>query len=138
MRELEEDKSEVSQRKIEEMGTHLDNVIGLFSGRSRRLTTSLTKRRMTSKAKADVDESVAAIAEIESDIQELGEDIQTNLEEIDQKWEDAAGEISQLAVKPLKKDIFITHFAITWLPFYRVEINGRESLLAAYELRQGS
>ena len=84
MRELEEDKSEVSQRKIEELGTHLDNVITLFAGRSRRLTTLLTKRRMTSKAKAnvDVDESVTAIAEIESDIQDLTEDIEDSLKRL--------------------------------------------------------
>lgn len=134
MRELEEDKSEVSQRKIEEMGTHLDNVIGLFSGRSRRLTTSLTKRRMTSKAKADVEESVAAIAEMEAELQELSDDIQGQLEEIDQRWDEAAKEISQISVKPAKKDIFVNQFAIIWLPFHRVDLGGRESLLAAYEI----
>ena len=57
-RELDEDEEELSQRKMEEVGTHAENLISLLAGRKRRMTTSLTKRRMTSKAKADVKESL--------------------------------------------------------------------------------
>jgi hypothetical protein len=134
MRELEEDKSEVGQRRMEEMGTHLDNVIGLFGGRSRRLSTSLTKRRMTSKAQADVKESEQAIAEMGEELQDLTELIQEQLQEIDDRWDAVATEISHIPVKPLKKDIFVSQFAIAWLPFHRVDMDGREVLLPAYKI----
>ncbi len=61
-RELREDESEYSQRKLEEFGTHAENILGLFGGRKRRLTTSLSKRRMTEQAKSDIEESKDAIA----------------------------------------------------------------------------
>lgn len=135
MRELEEDKTEVGQRRMEEIGTHLDNVVGLFQGRSRRLSTSLTKRRMTSKASADVKESEQAIAEMEEELQELTEQIQEQLQEIDERWDAVAAEIDNLPVKPMKKNIFVSQFAVAWLPFHRVDMNGREVLLPAYEIK---
>ena len=70
-RELREDEAELSHRKMEEVGTHAENVLGMFGGRksSRRLSSSLTKRRMTEQAKADVEELEDAIAQYEPDIQ---------------------------------------------------------------------
>ena len=58
---------------MEEMGTHAENIIGLFGGRrsSRRLSSSLSKRRMTEKAKADVEESHDVIAELKKEIASL-------------------------------------------------------------------
>ncbi|MFN2281200.1 MAG: hypothetical protein ACK2TZ_04985, partial [Anaerolineales bacterium] len=69
-RELDEDEAELSQRKLEEVGTHAENLISLLAGRQRRMTTSLTKRRMTSQAKADVQESLDAIEEYKKEIEE--------------------------------------------------------------------
>jgi len=40
-RELKEDEADLSQRRMEEYGTHAENVLGLFTRRSRRLSTSL-------------------------------------------------------------------------------------------------
>jgi len=61
-RELSGDQSELSQRKWEEGSTHLENVASVFGlGRKRSLTTSLTRRRLTQKAKEDVEESESAI-----------------------------------------------------------------------------
>ncbi|MEJ2600109.1 MAG: hypothetical protein P8Z00_17375, partial [Anaerolineales bacterium] len=54
-RELSEDETELSQRRMEELGTHAENFLSLFSRRrSRRLSTSLRRRRLTEQAKADV------------------------------------------------------------------------------------
>ena len=52
-RELDADKSELSQRRMEEVGTHAENVLGLFMGRrsTRRLSSSMTKHRMAEQAK---------------------------------------------------------------------------------------
>ena len=70
-RELKEDETELSQRKMEELGTHAETVLSLFSGRRRKISSSLTKRRMTSNAKADVEESEEMIEKYKNDIEEL-------------------------------------------------------------------
>jgi hypothetical protein len=133
-RELQEDEAEANQRKMEEIGTHLENVMGLFGGSRRRLTTSLTKRRMTSQAQSDVVESKAAIQELESEIQEMGEEVQEAVEDLHDRWDEMAAEIEQIPVAPLKKDIYVSVFGIAWLPHHRVDEGGREMELPAYEL----
>ncbi|MDA1329499.1 MAG: DUF87 domain-containing protein [Chloroflexi bacterium] len=133
-RELQEDEAEANQRKMEEIGTHLENVIGLFGGSRRRLTTSLTKRRMTSKAQADVEESKQAIADLEVDIQDMGEEIQDAVNAIHDKWDDAATDVQQIPMAPLKKDIYVSLFGIAWLPYYKVDDGGREMLIPAYKI----
>ena len=57
-RELEQDESELSSRKMEELGKHADTLFSLFGKRrsASKISGSLSKRRMTSQAKADVTE----------------------------------------------------------------------------------
>src|SRR5690606_4295775 len=50
---LEKDKQTLNHRRIEEAGTGLQTVIGLFGGRKKSINSSLTKRRMTATAKAN-------------------------------------------------------------------------------------
>ena len=75
-RELEEDRSDLSQRKMEEYGTHAETVLSLFGRRKKSLSRSLSKRRMAEKAEADVKESIQAIEEYEVQIAELEEERQ--------------------------------------------------------------
>jgi hypothetical protein len=71
-RELKQDEVELSQRKLEEGGTAIANVASMLGmGRKRSLTTSLTKRRMTEVAKADVEESIDAIEAYKKEIAAL-------------------------------------------------------------------
>ncbi|MCX8063400.1 MAG: DUF87 domain-containing protein, partial [Anaerolineales bacterium] len=71
--ELEADKEKLNLRRMEEMGTHAENILGLFGGRrsSRRISSSLTKRRLTSQAKAEVEESEKTIALLKEQIAEI-------------------------------------------------------------------
>ena len=55
--ELAADKADLGTRTMEEVGSGLETVLGLFGGRKRSVSKNLTKRRMTANAKADVDES---------------------------------------------------------------------------------
>jgi hypothetical protein len=134
-RELDEDKAEASQRRMEEYGTYLDTAIGLFKGRSRSLSTPLSKRRMRSNAQADVQESEQMIEELEDEMEALAEEIKETVNEIHDRWDELAAEISQIAVAPLKKDIYVSLFGIAWLPYHRVNSSGREMEIAAYELK---
>jgi len=122
-RELREDEAELSHRRMEEMGTHAENVLGLFSGRknSRRLSSSLSKRRMTEQAKADVEESEDAIEQYQKDIQALEQERQELIEEISDRWGDVVNDISEITVKPKKSDIYVELFGVAWTPYYLVE-----------------
>jgi hypothetical protein len=125
-RELREDEAELSHRKMEEMGTHAENILGIFGGRksSRRLSSSLTKRRMTEQAKADVEESEDAITQYEQDIQALETECQEVIKEIKDRWGDLVNDITDVTVTPKKSDIFIELFGVAWMPHYLVKSGG--------------
>jgi hypothetical protein len=134
-RELEDDRAEHSQRKMEEVGTHAENLLSLLAGRRRRMTTSLTKRRMTTKAKADVEESLEMIDKYKEEIEELEEERQETLEEVEEKWQEILEEDAEISVSPYKKDILIELFGVGWFPYYIYDDQGREVELAAFSLK---
>lgn len=119
-RELEEDRTELSQRKMEEYGTHAETVLSLFSRRRRSLSSSLTKRRMTEKAAADVRESLQALEEYERQIKDLQAEQEEALEELNERWEEIAAQMTEIPVTPYKKDILVEMFGVAWFPHYLV------------------
>ena len=122
--ELDDDESELSHRKMEEWGNYAETAISLFGGRKRRLSTSLSKRRMTAKAKADVEESKDAIAEYKKDVEELQEDQEEAIQEIQEKWLDIVEDFDEIPVTPYKKDVMLDLFGIAWMPNHLVEVDG--------------
>ena len=123
-RELRQDEAELSQRKLEEGGTHLENVASLLGfGRKRSLTTSLTKRRQTEQAKADVEESVDAIEEYKRQLAALEAERDAAIQEVSARWGSLANEITETTVTPLKKDILLDFFGVAWMPFHVVKIS---------------
>ncbi len=138
-RELSQDEAEFSQRKMEEMGTHLENVASLFGlGSKRRMTTSLSKRRMTEQAKADVEESEEAIEEYKKNIADLEAEAKEAIEEISDRWEAVAEEITTIPVTPYKKDVLVELFGVGWFPYHVVEIEGRVLELPGFGLPDGN
>ena len=133
-RELREDEAELSHRKMEELGTHAENVLGMFGGRksSRRLSSSLTKRRMTEQAKSDVDESEDAIAQYQKDLQTFEQELQQVIDEINDRWGDVVNDISEVTVTPKKTDIYVELFGVAWMPYYLVESGGGTVELPAF------
>lgn len=131
-RELSEDQAELSARKMEEMATHAENVFSLFTGSRRRVTTSLTKRRMTQKAKSDVEESQEVIEELRRDLQELEDEIAEELDALNDHWEAVAEETETVVVKPYKKYIKLDLFGVAWHPYWRLESEGGAIEAPAY------
>ena len=130
--ELREDESEHSQRKMEELGTHAETLLSFFGGRRRRLSTSLTKRRMTGQAKADVEESREAIEDLKKQIAELEQEKAQAIEEVNNKWSELADDVSEISVTPLKKDVLIDMFGVAWLPYHRVQVTEEVIELPAF------
>jgi hypothetical protein len=133
-RELEKDQSELADRRLEELGTHTENLISLFSrrGRYRRLSTSLAKRRMTDQAKAEVEESRQALRDYGEQFAALEEAKAQALAEISERWGRIAVDITEITVTPYKKDILLDFFGVAWLPYYQVRIGGQVEELAGF------
>ena len=125
-RELAEDESEFSSRRLEELATHAENILGLFTGsRSRRrVSSSLTKRRMTSKAKADIEESVEMIEKLQEDLIALEESMAEDMQAIEERWDAIADQVDGTLVMPYKKNIRVELFGVAWAPYWRVHGGG--------------
>jgi hypothetical protein len=115
---LDSYKDQLGHRRMEELGRGVENVLGLFTGSRRRVTTSLTSRRMTSQAKANVDKSETEIKRIQRDIEELKAEHQADIAKVEHKWEDALDQVVEEPISAFKKDIFIEKFGLMWLPYY--------------------
>jgi hypothetical protein len=135
-RELAEDEAELSGRKMEELATHAENVLGLFTGSrsSRRVSSSLSKRRMTSKAKADVAESMDEIEELRAELKEMVDELKDEMAEIEERWSEVANQIVESTVTAYKKDIREDLFGLAWVPYWRVKIDSKEQELPAYQV----
>lgn len=131
-RELRMDEDELADRKMEELGTHAENVLSLFSKRSRRMTTSLTKRRLTQQAKADVQESIDAIADLEKQINALEAELKSRLDEIGARWGAVVNQISEVTINPTRTNIFVDNFGVAWMPYYLVETGGQTVEVPAF------
>jgi len=138
-RELDGDKTKLSQRRMEELGTHAETVLSLFGKRRsmRRISSSLTKRRMAEEAKANVKESEDAIAEYTEQIAELEKEKNQAAEEISQRWSDIASQITEIPITPLKKDVMVSLFGVAWFPYYLIKIGDEENEVLAFQQLSG-
>ncbi len=139
-RELRMDQIELDERKREEIVTHAENVLGALGvlGRrsSRRLSTSLTKRRLTEQAKAEMEESMEALRVYRTQLASLQEELQRMTEEINARWGEAVNDITQIPLAPKKTNIFVTLFGVAWMPYYLVPTGEPLPLeLAAFSLQ---
>jgi hypothetical protein len=133
-RELREDEAELSNRKVEEAGTHLENLTGLFGGRrkSSRLSSSLTKRRMTEQAKSEVEESLDAIDQFKAQIKELERRREDVMAEINDRWGSMVNEITEVTIAPKKTDVFVKLFGVAWMPYYVIKSDADTFELPAF------
>jgi hypothetical protein len=134
-RELKMDETELSQRKGEEMATHAENVLGLFtkSRSTRRLSSSLSKHRMTEQAKEDVQESVDALDQYKQELTALEQSRQQALEAAGAQWGEAVNDITEIPVTPKKTDIYVNLFGVAWAPYYQIKAGDQELEIPAYQ-----
>ena len=124
-RELKEDQAEHSARKQEELGTHLETILGIFGGRRRSVSTSLRKRRLTQSAKMDIEESIETIKEFEKQLEALADEEAQTVDDIEAKWAEIAADVTEIRVSPFKKDTAVTLFGVAWVPYHVVDSAGR-------------
>ncbi len=122
--ELAEDRAEYEARKREELvsaGETVVGMLGIFGSRtSRGLSTAARKRRLTTKARADITESEEEIKRLEADIEEMRKDMEQDTEAISDKWEGVLDETESYAVKPRRSDIDVEMVTLAWAPYWEI------------------
>ncbi len=111
-------KSQLGMRRVDELSKGVETVIGVLGKGRGSISSSLTKRRMTSQAKANLDKSELEIKSIQKNIDQLKVDYDGELKKIDQKWTDVFDAVVEESISAYKKDIYVEKFGLVWLPYY--------------------
>lgn len=139
-RELAADQADHQARTQEELLSAGETVFGVLMGRRRSLSRVTTKRRMTRKAKLEMEKTEEEIADIQADIAELEAELKEAIDEITQKWEEVQDDVSTEEVKPRRTDVDVQMVAVGWLPSWlvRYDEGGRTRTRAvpAYSLAE--
>jgi hypothetical protein len=127
-RELQMDQTELEHRKWEERGNMAELGASLLGiGRKKSLTSQLSKNRLTEKAKAEVEESVDAIAQFKQQITDLEKQREAVISEINDRWGRVVSDTTEVTVTPKKTDIFVNLFGVGWMPYYVIQ-TGEETM----------
>ncbi|OGN96122.1 MAG: hypothetical protein A2Z71_10135 [Chloroflexi bacterium RBG_13_50_21] len=122
-RELKQDQADLSNRKMDEIGTGLETVAGFLGfGRKRSISSSISKRRMASQAKSDVEESVNTIKDYQEQIATIEEQKAAAVQAVNDKWGDVANQIVEIPISAQKKDILLDFFGVAWMPYHLVKL----------------
>jgi hypothetical protein len=142
-RELEQDEIEYRARKREELLSAGESLFNLLSRRrsSRLLSMASRKRRLTIQSKADVEESLEALDDLDRQLEDLVQDMEGEKQQIQARWKEAAerldDELQTIQVRPRKADVFVEDWGVIWVPYWDVlfEEGGvqRHISLAAFE-----
>jgi predicted nuclease with TOPRIM domain len=87
---------------------------------------------MTSKAKADVDESIEEIEELRSELVEMENELKEEIAEIEERWSEIANQIEETTITAYKKDIREDIFGLAWVPYWRITIDSEPQELPAF------
>jgi hypothetical protein len=138
-RELYGDRIELEGRKREERLTIGESVLGLFTGRRRLRTFSEVsrRRRLTSQARADVEESEEVLDELDQGAERIRQEQELALRELAERSAELPRQITEVHIRPKKSNIQVIVFGLAWVPFWQVsyrDATGQQSavVLPAY------
>ncbi|MBF0586246.1 hypothetical protein INT08_01970 [Prosthecochloris sp. N3] len=121
-RELAEDEMEHENRKQQELVGIGETILGFFMGRrsTSKIGTALNKRRMTAKAKADVEESLEEIEDLKKEIEEREAELEAAVDDIRTKWEHVRDSVRTEELAPRRTDVVVHSVSVAWLPLWAV------------------
>ncbi|MBN1642635.1 MAG: DUF87 domain-containing protein [Anaerolineae bacterium] len=122
IREMERDETEYDARRREELISAGESLLNLVTRRrqSRMLSMASRRRRMTSQAKADVEESEQVIDELEERLEDLLDEMEGEMDAVDEKWSGAADDLETIELRPRKSDIYVEASGIAWVPYWDI------------------
>jgi hypothetical protein len=131
--QVESEEGQLRARQAEEVGKAGEVVLGLLGiGRKKSISSSITKRRLTSQAKQDLEQEHADLEELQKQLEELEAEHTREVTLLQQRASDEAMQVTEVPVTPYKKDIFVDLFGIAWCPYYTVTVNGQQRELPAF------
>lgn len=122
----------VSNRTMETIATGGSALLGMFTGRKRSLSSSVTKVRMTSEAKDRLNLEKQTLEQYTEQLEALKKDLTTEMDAVKARWENTASQVSEITLNPTKSNIFTDIFGVVWLPYYMVESGGQTLEIPAY------
>jgi len=131
-RDVESAEDRLGQRRLEEVGTHGEMLLSLLSKRKKSISSSLTKRRMTSEAKNKLENEKKDVENAIENLKAMQEEMNRAIAQVEKDSVSKVSDISEIIVTPMKKDIFIELFGVAWVPYYVVEVDGRNQRICAF------
>jgi len=83
---------------------------------------------LTRKAKADVEESFAAIEDLEEQLESLGEEWAEQAAGINDRWADTLEEIGTFEISPRRADVTVEFCGLAWVPSWQVTLEDGQRL----------
>ena len=131
--ELDRDKKELSQRRMEEAGKGLENVMKVLGSRRTNLSSSMTKRRMTTAAKAKVEESEKMIELYIKQLAAIDQTMNDEIASLQTRLAGSAGNIKEVSIALLKKNILTEVFGVVWMPYYAFKLKDDWVMVEAFK-----
>ena len=141
---MELDQADLTGRKREETVGVAESVFNFLTGRRQSyvVTYASRRRRLTEKAKSEVQESEDTIADLEDMLEQLRGALETEVAEISQRWAAVLDSAQQITLKARKSDITVDAFGLAWVPSWHVvgKVDEVEQTLrlSAYEAVSGN
>lgn len=123
---------ELSQRRMEEVGSGIETVIGLFGGSKRRVSTTLGKHRMSEQAKDNMEANQKLAIDLQKQVAALQQEKDRAIHEVTDRWGQVAAQDTEITINPKKTDIFLDYFGLAWLPYYILQDGTQTTELKAY------
>ena len=116
-RELEMDKQNLEARKMDEIVSAGETILGMFmGGRRRSLSGAITRRRMTSSSGSRVEKSQAEAASATEELEALKREAEEALEDLDARWDEAAAGVEEAPLRLKKTGIEVLELGLLWMP----------------------
>jgi hypothetical protein len=123
---------EVDRRRMEEVGTNTELILSIFSRRKRSLSNALSKGRMTTQARAELQQAEQALDAFQDEYKEMETQKDAQLKDLQDRWARAVGSISEIPITPLRKDLYLEVAGLAWLPIYLIAAGGQTLEAPAY------
>jgi hypothetical protein len=129
---VDKNEEEVSQRRMEDLSSSASLVLGIFGKRKRSLSSSISKHRMATEAKADLDVARKTLQDLQDQYNDLQQQRAAAVKEIQERWARAAGDINEAPLAPQKSNIYVEVAGVAWMPVYLVLAQGQTLEVPAF------
>jgi hypothetical protein len=122
---LSDDQAQYDARKREELVSAGETVVGMLGifGRRRSstaLSRAATKRRLTSSAQANIQESQAQIARLQKEIEDMRREVEVEAQAIGSKWTSVADKVETYPIRPARGAVQVELVALAWAPYWEI------------------